>query len=260
MNVGCTAVRRLRSTQDDFARRFETLLGESGEDDPGVESAVRAIITEVRRAGDAAVLAYTRRFDGVSAASVSELRVPATRLDAAWDAIGADERAALTTAADRIRAYHERQRQESWHYVDEHGSVLGQKVTPLDRVGVYVPGGKASYPSSVLMNTLPARVAGVAEITMAVPAPSGELNPLVLAAARVAGVDEVLTIGGAQASRRARVRNPGDSRGGQDCRTRQSIRRRREASRVRRGRHRHDCRTLRDRDSSATARRRWSGS
>ena len=199
MNVGCALVRRLRSTQDDFAHRFEALLEESGEDDPGVESAVREIIREVRRAGDAAVLEYTRRFDGVSATSVSELRVPAARLDEAWDSIGGDGRAALTTAAERIRAYHERQRQESWHYVDEHGSVLGQKITPLDRVGVYVPGGKASYPSSVLMNTLPARVAGVAEITMAVPAPSGALDPLVLAAARVAGVDEVLTIGGAQA-------------------------------------------------------------
>ena len=199
MNVGCAVVSRLRSTQDDFAHQFEALLGKSGEDDPDVESAVREIIREVRRAGDAAVLEYTRRFDGVSARSVSELRVPAARLDAAWNSICADERAALTTAAERIRAFHERQREDSWHYVDEHGSVLGQKITPLDRVGVYVPGGKAIYPSSVLMNTLPAQVAGVAEITMVVPAPSGELNPLVLAAARVAGVDEVLTIGGAQA-------------------------------------------------------------
>ena len=140
-----------------------------------------------------------RRFDGVAADALSELRVPGGELGAAWDAIGAGERAALTEAAARIRGYHERQRQDSWHYLDEDGSTLGQRITPLDRVGVYVPGGKASYPSSVLMNTIPARVAGVAEIVMAVPAPSGELNPLVLAAANLAAVDEVWTIGGAQA-------------------------------------------------------------
>ena len=199
MSAGRSAVRRLRSTQDDFAHRFGALLAEAGEDDPDVESAVREIIAAVRRDGDAAVLKYTRRFDGVSVSSMSELTVPADRLDEAWDSIGDRERAALTIAARRIRAYHERQREESWEFVDEDGSVLGQKITPLDRVGVYVPGGKASYPSSVLMNVLPARVAGVAEVALVVPAPSGELNPLVLAAARIAGVDEVLTIGGAQA-------------------------------------------------------------
>ena len=199
MSAGRVVVRRLRSTEDDFAHQFETLLAQIGGDDSEIESAVREIIAAVRREGDAAVLEYTRRFDGVSATSVADLIVPAARLDAAWEAIGEAERAALTTAAGRIRAYHERQRLESWQYEDEDGSILGQKITPLDRVGVYVPGGKASYPSSVLMNTLPARVAGVANVTMVVPAPSGELSALVLAAARVAGVDEVLTIGGAQA-------------------------------------------------------------
>ena len=192
-------VSRLRSGQDDFRERFESLLAVTAENDPEVEAAVREIVAAVRRDGESAVLEYTRRFDAVVADTLSGLRVSGRRIDAAWDAIGDGERAALTEAAARIRSYHEHQRQESWHYLDEDGSTLGQRITPLDRVGVYVPGGKASYPSSVLMNTVPARVAGVAEIAMVVPAPSGELNPLVLAAARLASVDEVWTIGGAQA-------------------------------------------------------------
>ena len=198
MNAG-PAVARLSSACSDFPRRFEALLATGAEDDPEVEAAVRGILAAVRREGEPAVLDYTRRFDAVAAGALSDLRVSADALDTAWNAIGAGERAALTEAAARIRDYHERQRQDSWQYLDEDGTVLGQRITPLDRVGVYVPGGKASYPSSVLMNTIPARVAGVAHITMVVPAPSGELNPLVLAAARVAGVDEVWTIGGAQA-------------------------------------------------------------
>ena len=192
-------VRRLRSTETDFPQRFESLLAATAESDPEVDATVREIIAAVRRDGEAAVLEYTRRFDGVTADALSGLRVPVRELDAAWDATGAGERAALTEAAARIRSYHEHQRQDSWHYLDEDGSTLGQRITPLDRVGVYVPGGKASYPSSVLMNAIPARVAGVAEIVMVVPAPSGELNPLVLAAAKLAAVDEVWTIGGAQA-------------------------------------------------------------
>ena len=194
-----SAPARLHSTRDDFPRRFESLLATSAEIDREVDAAVREIVAAVRRDGEAAVLAYTRRFDGVAADALDGLRVPAGDLDAAREAIGAAERAALTEAAARIRSYHERQRQESWHYLDEDGSTLGQRITPLDRVGVYVPGGRASYPSSVLMNAIPARVAGVAEIVMTVPAPSGELNPLVLAAARLAEIDEVWTIGGAQA-------------------------------------------------------------
>ena len=192
-------VRRLRSTETDFPQRFESLLAATAESDPEVDATVREIIAAVRRDAEAAVLEYTRRFDGVTADALSGLRVPVRELDAAWDATGAGERAALTEAAARIRSYHEHQRQDSWHYLDEDGSTLGQRITPLDRVGVYVPGGKASYPSSVLMNAIPARVAGVAEIVMVVPAPSGELNPLVLAAAKLAAVDEVWTIGGAQA-------------------------------------------------------------
>ena len=198
MRPGFT-IARLGSTQIDFPERFESLLAAIAENDPDVDAAVGEIIAAVRRGGDSAVLEYTRRFDGLAADVLSELRISAARVDAAWDAIGPGERAALTEAAARIRDYHEHQRQDSWHYLDEDGSTLGQRITPLDRVGVYVPGGKASYPSSVLMNTIPARVAGVAEIVMTVPAPSGELNPLVLAAARLAGVDEVWTIGGAQA-------------------------------------------------------------
>ena len=198
MKPGFT-IARLGSTRIDFPQRFESLLAATAENDPEVDAAVGEIIAAVRRGGDSAVLEYTRRFDGLAADALSELRISATRLDAAWDAIDSGERAALTEAAARIRGYHEHQRQDSWHYLDEDGSTLGQRITPLDRVGVYVPGGKASYPSSVLMNTIPARVAGVAEIVMTVPAPSGELNPLVLAAARLAGVDEVWTIGGAQA-------------------------------------------------------------
>ena len=190
---------RLCSTQRDFPRRFESLLAATAEGDPEVEAAARGIIASVRRDGDSAVLEYTRRFDGIAAHALPELRVPAAALDAAWNAIGARERAALAEAAARIRDHHQRERQGSWRYLDEDGSVLGQRITPLDRVGVYVPGGKASYPSSVLMNTIPARVAGVGEIAMVSPAPSGALDPLVLAAARVAGVDEVWTIGGAQA-------------------------------------------------------------
>ena len=198
VNAG-SAVARLCSTRSDFPERFETLLAAGAESEPEVDAAVREIIAAVRRDGEAAVLEYTRRFDGVAAHALPDLRVPPAALDAAWEATAARERAALAEAAARIRDYHERQRQESWRYLDEDGTVLGQRITPLDRVGVYVPGGKASYPSSVLMNTIPARVAGVGEIAMVAPAPSGALDPLVLAAARVAGVDEVWTIGGAQA-------------------------------------------------------------
>ena len=202
MNAGSPTgplVARLRSAQGDFPERFEPLLATAAECDPEVETAVREIVAAVRRDGVPAVLEYTRRFDGVEADALSDLRVPDGAFDAAWEGIGAGERAALAEAAARIRDYHERQRQDSWRYVDEDGSVLGQRITPLDRVGIYVPGGKACYPSSVLMNAIPARVAGVGRIVMTVPAPSGKLDPLVLAAARAAGIDEAWTIGGAQA-------------------------------------------------------------
>ena len=190
---------RLRSSDRDFPEGFASLLACAAESDPEVEAAVREIVESVRSDGASALLEYTRRFDGRDAGSLSDLRVSAAALDEAWSAISAGEREALTAAAARIRDYHERQRQDSWQYLDDDGSLLGQRITPLDRVGVYVPGGKASYPSSVLMNTIPARVAGVSEIAMVVPAPCGELSPLVLAAAAAAGVDEVWTVGGAQA-------------------------------------------------------------
>ena len=152
--------------------------------------------------GDAAVLEYTRRFDGLDAPSVAALELTRDELKAAFDAITPARRAALESAARRVRSYHERQLEacgRSWQYRDDDGTLLGQKVTPLDRVGIYVPGGKAAYPSSVLMNAIPAHVAGVGEIIMVVPTPRGEKNPLVLAAAYVAGVTRAFTVGGAQA-------------------------------------------------------------
>ncbi len=193
------ALLRLRSSEADFSSRFESLLAAEAVVDPETERTVREIIEAVRRRGDAAVLDYTRRFDAIDAESLSDLRIAPQAIEAAWAGIGSERRMALSAAAKRIEAYHRRQSQESWQYEDEDGTILGQRVTPVDRVGIYVPGGKASYPSSVLMNAIPARVAGVKEIVMTVPAHAGEVNPLVLAAARVAGVDEILTIGGAQA-------------------------------------------------------------
>ncbi len=190
---------RLRSCDADFLGAFEALLARESAVDAQTESAVREIIEAVRRRGDAAVLEFTRRFDGIEAERLSDLRIPAQAIESAWAAIDDEQRMALSTAAERIERYHARQNQESWRYEDENGTILGQKITPLDRVGIYVPGGKASYPSSVLMNAIPAKVAGVGEIVMTVPAPAKEVNPLVLAAARVAGVEEILTIGGAQA-------------------------------------------------------------
>src|SRR5205814_4029569 len=156
----------------------------------------------VQQRGDAAVLEYTQRFDGLNAASVADLEITRDELQAALAAITPAQRTALEAAAARVRGYHQRQLEacgRSWSYRDDDGTLLGQKVTPLDRVGIYVPGGKAAYPSSVLMNALPAKVAGVGEIVMVVPTPQGERNPLVLAAAAVAGVDRAFTIGGAQA-------------------------------------------------------------
>ncbi len=164
-----------------------------------VEEAVAGIIADVVARGDAAVLDYTRRFDGLDVAAVSALEVDADRRVQATARVSAEHLEALRFAADRIREYHGHQRQESWRYTDDSGNVLGQQITPLARAGLYVPGGKASYPSSVLMNAIPAKVAGVGEVVMVVPAPGGELNDLVLAAADIAGVDRVFTVGGAQA-------------------------------------------------------------
>ena len=167
--------------------------------DDGVNERVLEIIKAVRERGDAALVELTQRFDGLQVASMADLILPRARLEQALERITPEQREALEIAAERVRSYHERQKQDSWTYTEADGTVLGQKVTPLDRAGLYVPGGKASYPSSVLMNAIPAKVAGVPEVVMVVPTPRGELNELVLAAACIAGVDRVFTIGGAQA-------------------------------------------------------------
>jgi histidinol dehydrogenase len=192
-------IRRLSSSDPDFQARLDALLAWESVSDSTVLNAVSEILEAVRSRGDAAVLEYTRRFDRLDAASMDELQLPPTRLQAALEAIPRAQREALQTAAQRIRAYHEHQKMESWTYTEADGTVLGQQVTPLARVGLYVPGGKAAYPSSVLMNAIPARVAGVGELIMVVPTPDGVSNELVLAAAAIAGVDRVFTIGGAQA-------------------------------------------------------------
>ena len=193
---------RLSTTQPDFEAQFTARLHWSAEQDDAIEQRVKDILADVRTRGDAAVLEYTARFDGLAAASMAELELTAAELKAAFDSLPAEQRGALQQAAARIRRYHEWQKTqggETATYRDEDGTLLGQKVTPLDRVGIYVPGGKAAYPSSVLMNAIPAHVAGVGEIIMVVPTPKGEKNPLVLAAAHVAGVSRAFTLGGAQA-------------------------------------------------------------
>ncbi|MDN5849327.1 MAG: histidinol dehydrogenase [Nitrococcus sp.] len=192
-------IKRLSTTQPDFWDDLRSLMDWDDGATAQVEQTVSEILDAVRRRGDAAVLEYTARFDRIEVASVAELEIPHERRGKALDGLPAAQRQALELAAERIRAYHVRQLAESWSYTEPDGSVLGQQVSALERVGVYVPGGKAAYPSSVLMNVLPARVAGVDQITMLAPAPDGEINPLVLAAAQIAGVDRLFTVGGAQA-------------------------------------------------------------
>ncbi|HJV69589.1 histidinol dehydrogenase [Ideonella sp.] len=195
-------LRQLDTTTADFEAEFARLRHWSAETDASIEERVAAILADVQQRGDAAVLEYTARFDGVQAESVAALELTRDELKAAFDAITPAQRSALEAAAARVRAYHQRQLDacgRGWSYRDEDGTLLGQKVTPLDRVGIYVPGGKAAYPSSVLMSAIPAHVAGVGEIMMVVPTPKGEKNALVLAAAYVAGVTRAFTIGGAQA-------------------------------------------------------------
>ena len=196
------SLRRLATTQSDFEAAFRALQHWSAETDDAIEGRVAGILADVRQRGDAAVVEYTARFDALPVASVAELELQQSDFAAAFAAITPAQRDALQQAARRIRSYHERQLDaggRSWSYRDEDGTLLGQKVTPLDRVGIYVPGGKAAYPSSLLMNAVPAHVAGVPEIVMVVPTPKGERNTLVLAAAHVAGVTRAFTIGGAQA-------------------------------------------------------------
>jgi len=196
------ALRQLDTRSADFEAGFARLRHWSAEADAAIDTRVAEILAEVRARGDAAVLEYTARFDGLVAASMAALTLTRDEIRAAFDAITPAQRSALQAAAERIRSYHERQLEacgRSWSYRDADGSLLGQKVTPLDRVGIYVPGGKAAYPSSLLMNAIPAQVAGVGEIVMVVPTPKGERNAMVLAAAHVAGVQRAYTIGGAQA-------------------------------------------------------------
>ncbi|MCO2817767.1 histidinol dehydrogenase [Pseudomonas aeruginosa] len=193
------AIRRLNAADPDFGRHLDHLLSWESVSDDSVNQRVLDIIAAVRSRGDAAVVEFTQRFDGLQAASMADLILPRERLELALTRITVAQREALEVAAERVRSYHEKQKQGSWRYTEADGTVLGQQVTPLDRAGLYVPGGKASYPSSVLMNAIPAKVAGVSEVVMVVPTPRGEINEIVLAAACIAGVDRVFTIGGAQA-------------------------------------------------------------
>jgi len=192
-------LRRLATRDAGFDAALAALTRYEAAQDDAVEATVRDIIAGVRARGDAALLELTRRFDGVAAASVAELEIPRAELDAALRSLPREQGDALAAAADRVRRYHERQRAESWQYLELDGTLLGQRIGAIDRVGLYVPGGKAAYPSSVLMNAIPAKVAGVGELVMVSPTPKGERNALVLAAAALAGVDRVFAIGGAQA-------------------------------------------------------------
>ncbi len=192
-------ITELDANQGDFEQQLSALLAWESVSDQKVHDAVTDIIHQVRTRGDAALVEYTQKFDRLSAASASALVVSQERLQQALEAIPTPQLKALEMAAHRIRVYHKHQKQESWQYTEDDGTVLGQKITPLDRVGIYVPGGKASYPSSVLMNAIPAKVAGVKEVIMTVPTPGGEVNDMVFAAAAIAGVDKVIAVGGAQA-------------------------------------------------------------
>ena len=194
-----SAINRLSTGDGDFGERLGSLLAFEATQDESIESAVTEILLAVRKRGDQALLEYTSRFDQLTAKSVDELMLQPGVLRQAFDTLPQAQRDALEAAASRIRAYHERQSTDSWSFTEQDGTRLGQRITALDRVGVYVPGGKAAYPSTVLMNTIPAKVAGVGEVVMVVPTPGGRRNDLVLAAAHIAGVDRVFTIGGAQA-------------------------------------------------------------
>ncbi len=196
-------IKRFSSTDSDFKQQLDALLAFEGAQDESIDKTVADILADVKKRGDAAVIEYTNRFDRLTASAMGELELSHEELQKALDGLPADQRAALETAAERVRIYHERQPLQGWQYEDDsealRGTMLGQKITPLDRVGLYVPGGKAAYPSSVLMNAIPAKVAGVKELIMVVPTPDGERNALVLAAAALSGVDRVFCIGGAQA-------------------------------------------------------------
>lgn len=194
-----SVITRLDASQSDFNQRLDQLLAWESVSDTRVAAVVDDILQQVKTRGDLAVLEYTNKFDRRNVQTIHDLVIPAAQLQAALAQITPEQRTALEVAAERIRSYHKHQLQSSWSYTEADGTVLGQQISAMERVGLYVPGGKASYPSSVLMNAIPAKVAGVDELTMVVPAPDGEISPIVLAAAAVAGVDRVITIGGAQA-------------------------------------------------------------
>src|SRR5688572_2825078 len=194
-----TPMRKLDSSQAGFDSQLAALLAFESAQDSGIDAAVAAILADVRARGDAALLEYTRRFDRMDVQSPAGLEVPRAELGRALAGVSAVQREALGAAEQRVRVYHEKQIASSWQYTESDGTQLGQRITALDRVGIYVPGGKAAYPSSVIMNAVPARVAGVREIIMTVPTPRGERNDLVFAAALLCGVDRVYSVGGAQA-------------------------------------------------------------
>ncbi len=192
-------IKRLSTLQNDYRSQMDTLLAWEGVSDDQVNLTVRDILKNIRLRGDKALIEYTNKFDRVTVSSMKELTFSKEQLDAALNNIPTQQRQALETAAERVRSYHEHQIMKSWSYTEADGTLLGQQITALDRVGLYVPGGKATYPSSVLMNAIPAKVAGVEEIVMVVPTPDGVVNDMVLAAAKIAGVDTVFAVGGAQA-------------------------------------------------------------
>ena len=194
-----STIQRLNSQDPGFDQALRTLLAFDAEQDESIERVVHELLADVRTRGDEALLEHTRRLDRVEAGNIGELEIPRSEWLAALNALPKDQREALEQAAERVRRYHEHQRSESWSYTEADGTMLGQQITPLDRVGLYVPGGKAAYPSSVLMNAIPAKVAGVPEVVMVTPTPGGQRNPIVLAAAAIAGVDRAWAIGGAQA-------------------------------------------------------------
>ena len=192
-------IARLSTQQADFQEKLSKLLAWESVSSTDIAQTVDDIIANIRQNGDQALIDYTNKFDGMDVSDISALTVDQSALKKAFDSLAEKEKIALQSAADRVRDYHQKQKQDTWTYTEDNGTLLGQKITPLDRVGLYVPGGKAAYPSSVLMNAIPAKVAGVGELIMVVPTPKGVTNPLVLAAAHIAGVNTVFTVGGAQA-------------------------------------------------------------
>ena len=192
-------INKFSTLDNDFDSELDSLIAWDSTIDEEISNSVKKIIDDVRHFGDSSVLDYTQQFDSIMAKSISELTISKERLKQSFDNLEKEQKDALSIAAKRIKSYHQNQVQESWNYSEDDGTVLGQKITPLERAGLYVPGGKAAYPSSVLMNSIPAKVAGVEELIMVVPTPKGIVNELVMAAAYVAEVDLVITIGGAQA-------------------------------------------------------------